>query len=84
MFPPEVLICVEPQHCLLTCQPAPINLAPPEVGAKVVAASSNVGGEANDQPWGADSAIDGSRATAWPSNGVGKEAFIEIEPALLN
>jgi len=58
---------------------APANLASQEAGAKVVAVSSNFGGAANDRPWGADSAIDGNRATAWSSNGDGDEAFIEIE-----
>jgi hypothetical protein len=58
-----------------------INLASPEAGARVVAVSSNFGGAANDQAWGADSAIDGQRGTAWSSNGDGDEAFIEIELA---
>jgi hypothetical protein len=57
------------------------NLASPEVGARVVAVSSNFGGAANDQAWGADSAIDGQRGTAWSSNGDGNDAFIEIELA---
>jgi hypothetical protein len=46
-----------------------------------VAVSSNFGGAANDQAWGADNAIDGQRGTAWSSNGDGNEAFIEIELA---
>ena len=58
-----------------------VNLASPEAGARVVAVSSNFGGAANDQAWGADSAIDGQRGTAWSSNGDGNDAFIEIELA---
>ena len=58
-----------------------VNLALPEAGARVVAVSSNFGGAANDQAWGADSAIDGQRGTAWSSNGDGNDAYIEIELA---
>ena len=58
-----------------------VNLASPEAGARVVAVSSNFGGAANDGSWGADSAIDGQRGTAWSSSGDGNEAFIEIELA---
>jgi len=57
------------------------NLASLEAGAKVVDVSSNFGGAANDEAWGANSAIDGDRATAWSSAGDGNEAFIEIELA---
>jgi len=42
-----------------------VNLASLEAGARVVAVSSNFGGAANDKTWGADSAIDGQRGTAW-------------------
>ncbi len=58
-----------------------VNVASPQAGARIVAVSSNFGGAANDQSWGADSAIDGQRGTAWSSNGDGNEAFIEIELA---
>jgi hypothetical protein len=58
-----------------------INLASPEAGARIVAASSNFGGASNDEAWGADSAIDGNRGTAWSSNGDGNDAFVEIELA---
>ena len=58
-----------------------VNLASLESGARVIAVSSNFGGAANDQAWGADSAIDGQRGTAWSSNGDGNDAFIEIELA---
>jgi hypothetical protein len=58
-----------------------VNLASPEAGARVVAVSSNFGGAANDGSWGADSAIDGQRGTAWSSNGDGDDAFVEIELA---
>jgi hypothetical protein len=60
---------------------AEINLALLEGGARIVAVSSNFGGAANDGPWGANSAIDGNRGTAWSSNGDGNNAFIEIELA---
>jgi hypothetical protein len=58
-----------------------VNLASLEAGARIVAVSSNFGSAASDQPWGADSAIDGQRGTAWSSNGDGNDAFIEIELA---
>jgi len=58
-----------------------VNLASLETGARVVAVSSNFGGAANDKTWGADSAIDGQRGTAWSSSGDGNDAFIEIELA---
>ena len=60
---------------------AEVNLASLESGARVVAVSSNFGGAANDQAWGADSAVDGQRGTAWSSNGDGNDAFVEIELA---
>jgi hypothetical protein len=58
-----------------------VNLGSLEAGARVVAVSSNFGGAANDQPWGANNALDGQRGTAWASNGDGDNAFIEIELA---
>jgi len=58
-----------------------INLASLEAGARVLDVSSNFGGAGNDEQWGANSAIDGSRGTAWSSNGDGNEAYIEIELA---
>jgi hypothetical protein len=48
-------------------------------GAQVVDVSSNFGGAANDETWGAESAIDGRSGSAWSSNGDGDEAYIEIE-----
>jgi hypothetical protein len=57
------------------------NLASLDSGAIVAAVSSNFGGAANDEPWGANNAIDGSRATAWSSAGDGDAAFLEIELA---
>ena len=60
---------------------ADVNLASLEAGARVVAVSSNFGGAANDQPWGANNAIDGNRGTEWSSAGDGNAAFIEIELA---
>ncbi len=59
----------------------PLNLALPANGARVAGVSSNYGGGADDVMWGALSAIDGSGATAWSSNGDGNEAWIEIELA---
>jgi hypothetical protein len=66
---------------------APVNLASLEAGASVTAVSSNFGGAANDETWGANSALDGNRATAWSSASDGDNAFIEIalaEPAELD
>jgi hypothetical protein len=60
---------------------APLNLAALEAGARVSAVSSNYGGAKNDESWGANGAIDGSRASAWSSSGDGDDAFIEIELA---
>jgi hypothetical protein len=65
---------------------AEVNLASLSAGASITAVSSNFGGAANDQTWGANNAIDGNRATAWSSNGDGDGAFIEItlaQPAQL-
>jgi hypothetical protein len=62
---------------------AEVNLASLEAGGRVVAVSSNFGGAADDEPWGANGAIDGNRGTAWSSNGDGDEAFFEIELAEL-
>ncbi len=56
-----------------------VDLATLAAGAKVVAVSSNYGGAANDEAWGADGAIDGGRQGAWSSAGDGDDAFIEIE-----
>jgi hypothetical protein len=58
-----------------------INLTSLAAGARVTAVSSNFGGGANEQSWGANSALDGQRGTAWSSNGDGDDAFIEIELA---
>jgi len=60
---------------------AETNLASLEAGASIISVSSNFGGAANDETWGANSAIDGSRATAWSSDGDGSDAFIEISLA---
>jgi hypothetical protein len=56
-----------------------LNLASLEAGARVVNVSSNFGGVTDGEPWGALSAIDSNRATAWSSDGDGNDAFIEIE-----
>jgi hypothetical protein len=60
-----------------------INLASLESGGRIVAVSSSFGGAANDEQWGANSAIDGSRGTAWSSNGDGNDAFVTVELAQL-
>jgi hypothetical protein len=60
---------------------APLNLAALDQGARVIEVSSNFGGAANDERWGANSAIDGNPGTEWSSSGDGDEAFIEIELA---
>ena len=52
-----------------------------EMGATVAETSSNFGGASNDEPWGADNAIDGSAGTAWSSNGDGSDAFLVVELA---
>jgi hypothetical protein len=62
-------------------QETEVNLASREAGAQVMAVSSNFGGAANDGPWGADSALDGNRGTAWSSNGDDNDAFLQIEMA---
>lgn len=60
---------------------AELNLASLAAGASVVVASSNYGGAANDEIWGANSALDDSRSTAWSSAGDGNHAFLEIQLA---
>ncbi len=60
---------------------AEVNLASLKAGARVIAVSSNYSGAANDEPWGAYSAIDGDRGTAWSSDGDGNDAYIEIQLA---
>jgi hypothetical protein len=57
---------------------AAVNLVSPAGGGRIVAVSSNYGGANNDDRWGADSAVDGRRDTAWSSNGDGDDAFIEV------
>ncbi len=47
--------------------------------ADVISVSSNFGGAADDETWGAESAIDGKSGSAWSSNGDGDAAFIEFE-----
>ena len=54
------------------------NLASLDAGARVIGVSSNFGNGPNEAPWGANNALDGSRATAWSSSGDGNDAFIEI------
>ncbi len=49
------------------------------VPMQVVAVSSNYGRAANNDPWGADSAVDGDETTAWASHGDGDAAFLEVD-----
>jgi hypothetical protein len=55
-----------------------VNVLSAAAGARIVAVSSNFGGAADDERWGAGSAIDDSPGTAWSSAGDGDGAFIEI------
>ncbi len=52
-----------------------------EHGASIAEVSSNFGDAANDDSWGANSAIDNNRGTEWASDGDGNNAFIEINLA---
>jgi len=54
------------------------NIALLSNGAKVLHVSSNWGGGENSSSYGANSAIDGSRSSAWSSDSDGDNAFIEI------
>jgi hypothetical protein len=56
-----------------------VNLASLEAGGSIKDVSSNFGGAANDETWGANSAIDGNRASAWSSDGDGSDAFVEFQ-----
>jgi len=62
----------------ITTEQNEINLASLNEGAMITQVSSNFGGVANHQTWGANSAIDENPATAWSSNGDGDDAFLEI------
>jgi hypothetical protein len=57
------------------------NLASPELGAEIVGYSSAFGGADLEERWGVLSAVDGSRNSAWSSDGDGDEAWIEIRLA---
>ena len=57
------------------------NLLSAAAGARIVAVSSSFGGAADDETWGAASAVDDNAGSAWSSAGDGDEAFIEIELA---
>jgi hypothetical protein len=48
-------------------------------GASIVAVSSNFGGAANHETWGADWAIDGLMGTEWASDGDGDDAWVDID-----
>lgn len=55
-----------------------INLAALSNGASVLAVSSNFGGAANNQTWGADKAFDGDMNSEWATNGDGDNASLTI------
>lgn len=55
------------------------NVALPAAGAVVVEVSSNFGGAANDETWGAESAFDGEMSTAWATDGDGDAAFVVVD-----
>ena len=57
------------------------NLASAERGATIMDVSSNFGGAANDENWGALKAFDSNPNTAWSSDGDGDNAWIEVELA---
>lgn len=59
----------------------PVDLATLSAGASIRTVSSNYGAAQNHEAWGANSAIDGSRNSAWSSAGDGDEAYIEVELA---
>lgn len=50
-----------------------------QMGASVTEVSSNFGGAADDEGWGANHAIDGLVATEWSSHGDGDGAWVEID-----
>lgn len=60
---------------------AGINWLSLEAGAEVIEVSSNYGGAANEDNYGANNAIDGSESTAWSSNGDGDGAFLTVSLA---
>ena len=55
------------------------NWLSPDSGAVVTDVSSNFGGAANDETWGANSALDGKQSSEWSSAGDGDDAFITIQ-----
>jgi hypothetical protein len=56
-----------------------MNIASLQAGARIAAVSSNWSNQTNDGSFGANSAIDGQRGSAWSSNGDGDDAFIVID-----
>lgn len=55
------------------------NVALPGAGARVAGVSSNFGGAANDERWGAEAAFDGAMGTEWSSAGDGDDAWVELD-----
>ena len=50
-----------------------------EFGTSIAEVSSNFGGAANGEAWGAEMAIDGNIASEWATNGDGDDAFIALQ-----
>lgn len=56
-----------------------VNIASLQAGARIAAVSSNWSNQTNDGSFGANSAIDGQRGSAWSSNGDGDGAYIVVD-----
>jgi hypothetical protein len=56
-----------------------VNVGLASAGTTVVGRSSNYGGAADDDLWGARSAIDGQMATEWATQNDGDDAFLELD-----
>ncbi len=55
-----------------------LNVAALKNGGHILSVSSNWGGAANNQAWGANGALDENRSSAWSSNGDADGGFLEI------
>jgi hypothetical protein len=54
------------------------NVALLSAGARVTGVSSNFGGAANDETWGANNAFDGLLSSEWATAGDGDDAWVEV------
>ena len=68
-----------PEQVTETDEVRPIGLDTVAQAVSIATVSSNFGGAANDQNWGAGQAVDGNGRTAWSSDGDGDDAFLEVE-----